>query len=141
MEKNNSDIGHNSNLLLEDALKETLRDAYQSSRAAGNLALKLWCKFSQVVGQCTELSDKQKDWNSTVDRYNDWVMQQDPNPATNKKRLRKKYKPRKLTNAELIKLHAEFEDDLQKLHELAEDPAAYLGGSEHPLLKEVTDEN
>ena len=140
-DKQHSEIGHNSNLLLEDALKETLRDAFESSKAAGSLALKLWGSFETIVSQLEPLTDQQREWNFRAEKYNEWVMQQDPNPATNKKRLRKKYKPRKLTNAELIKLHAEFEDDLQKLHELAEDPAAYLGGSEHPLLKEVTDEN
>jgi hypothetical protein len=140
MEKNKSDIGHNSNLLLEDALRETIKDAYKSSVEAGYLALKLWGKFSQVINQCTELTDKQRDWNYNVDKYNDFVMQNDPNPATNKKRLRKKYKTRKLTNAELIKLHADFEDDLQKLHELSEDPAAYLRGSENPFIEEIIEE-
>ena len=59
MDKNKSDIGHNSNLLLEDALKETIKDAYRSSRAAARLALKLWSKFSTIVNQTEPLTDKQ----------------------------------------------------------------------------------
>ena len=140
MEKNKSDIGHNSNLLLEDALKETIKDAYKSSVEAGYLALKLWNKFSTIVSKTEPLTDRQRDWNYNVDKYNDWVMQQDPNPATNKKSLRKKYKARKLTAAEMFKVHDEFEQDLQKLHELAEDPAAYLRGSENPFIEEIIEE-
>ena len=30
MEKKKSDIGHNSNLLIEDAFKETIKDAYKA---------------------------------------------------------------------------------------------------------------
>ena len=49
MEKDKNQIGHNSNLLLEDALKETIKDAYRSSRAADKFCLKLWSKFNQFV--------------------------------------------------------------------------------------------
>ena len=138
--KQHSEIGHNSNLLLEDALRETIKDAYKSSVEAGYLALKLWSKFSTIVNQREELTDQQRDWNFKADQYNDWVMQQDPNPATNKKKLRKKYKARKLTDAEMVKVHADFEDDLQRLHDLAEDPAAYLRGSENPFIEEIIEE-
>ena len=140
MQKDKSDIGHNSNLLLEDAFKETLKDAFKASRAADKFCLKLWSKFNQFVKGEAELTEKQLNWNFHVDNHNNWIMDIDPNPATNKKRLRKKYKARKLTAAEMFKVHDEFEQDLQKLHELAEDPAAYLRGSENPFIEEIIEE-
>ena len=140
MEKNKNQIGHNSNLLLEDAFKETLKDAYKASRAADKFCLKLWSKFNQFVKGEAELTEKQLNWNFHVDNHNNWIMDIDPNPATNKKRLRKKYKPAKLSKEEKQQLQKEIEKDFEQLWELSSDPAAYMSGSEHPLMKEVTDE-
>ena len=140
MQKDKSDIGHNSNLLLEDAFKETLKDAFKASRAADKFCLKLWSKFNQFVKGEAELTEKQLNWNFHVDNHNNWIMDIDPNPATNKKRLRKKYKPAKLSKEEKQQLQKEIEKDFEQLWELSSDPAAYMSGSEHPLMKEVTDE-
>ena len=140
MEKNRREIGHNSNLLLEDAFKETLKDAYKASRAADKFCLKLWSKFNQFVKGEAELTEKQQNWNFHVDTHNNWIMDIDPDPRTNKKRLRKKYKPAKLSKAEKQQLQKEIEKDFEQLWELSSDPAAYMSGSEHPLMKEVTDE-
>jgi|TARA_A100001391_G_scaffold26763_2_gene14458 hypothetical protein len=140
MEKDKNQIGHNSNLLLEDAFKETLKDAYKASRAADKFCLKLWSKFNQFVKGEAELTEKQQNWNFHVDTHNNWIMDIDPDPRTNKKRLRKKYKPAKLSKAEKQQLQKEIEKDFEQLWELSSDPAAYMSGSEHPLMKEVTDE-
>ena len=140
MEKKKSDIGHNSNLLIEDAFKETIKDAYKSSRKASDLALNMWLKLSCLFHRTAALTREQENWNFGADKHNRIMMQKNPNPATNKKRLRKKYKARKLTAAEMFKVHDEFEQDLQKLHELAEDPAAYLRGSENPFIEEIIEE-
>jgi|TARA_R100001086_G_scaffold190712_2_gene108118 hypothetical protein len=140
MEKDKNQIGHNSNLLLEDALKETLKDAFNASKDADKFCLKLWSKFNQFVKGEAELTEKQQNWNYNVDSYNNWIMDVDPNPATNKKRLRKKYKPAKLSKEEKQQLQQEIEKDFEQLWELSSDPAAYMSGSEHPLMKEVTDE-
>jgi hypothetical protein len=140
MEKDKNQIGHNSNLLLEDALKETLKDAFNASKDADKFCLKLWSKFNQFVKGEVALTEKQQDWNYKVDSYNNWIMDVDPNPATNKKRLRKKYKPAKLSKEEKQQLQQEIEKDFEQLWELSSDPAAYMSGSEHPLMKEVTDE-
>ena len=140
MKKNRREIGHNSNLLLEDAFKETLKDAYKASRAADKFCLKLWSKFNQFVKGEAELTEKQQNWNFHVDTHNNWIMDIDPDPRTNKKRLRKKYKPAKLSKAEKQQLQKEIEKDFEQLWELSSDPAAYMSGSEHPLMKEVTDE-
>ena len=140
MEKDKNQIGHNSNLLLEDAFKETLKDAYKASRAADKFCLKLWRKFNQFVKGEAELTEKQQNWNFHVDTHNNWIMDIDPDPRTNKKRLRKKYKPAKLSKAEKQQLQKEIEKDFEQLWELSSDPAAYMSGSEHPLMKEVTDE-
>ena len=140
MEKDKNQIGHTSNLLLEDAFKETLKDAYKASRAADKFCLKLWSKFNQFVKGEAELTEKQQNWNFHVDTHNNWIMDIDPDPRTNKKRLRKKYKPAKLSKAEKQQLQKEIEKDFEQLWELSSDPAAYMSGSEHPLMKEVTDE-
>ena len=140
MEKDKNQIGHNSNLLLEDAFKETLKDAYKASRAADKFCLKLWSKFNQFVKGEAELTEKQQNWNFHVDTHNNWIMDIDPDPRTNKKRLRKKYKPAKLSKDEKQQLQKEIEKDFEQLWELSSDPAAYMSGSEHPLMKEVTDE-
>ena len=140
MQKDKSDIGHNSNLLLEDALKETLNDVFKSSKAADEFCLKLWRKFNQFVKGEAELTEKQLNWNCNVDDHNNWIMDMDPNPTTNKKKLRKKYKPAKLSKDEKQQLQQEIEKDFEQLWELSSDPAAYMRGSEHPLMREVTDE-
>ena len=140
MEKDKNQIGHNSNLLLEDALKETLKDAFNASKDADKFCLKLWSKFNQFVKGEAELTEKQQNWNFHVDTHNNWIMDIDPDPRTNKKRLRKKYKPAKLSKAEKQQLQKEIEKDFEQLWELSSDPAAYMSGSEHPLMKEVTDE-
>jgi hypothetical protein len=140
MEKDKNQIGHNSNLLLEDALKETLKDAFNASKDADKFCLKLWSKFNQFCKGEAALTEKQQDWNYKVDSYNNWIMDVDPNPATNKKRLRKKYKPAKLSKEEKQQLQQEIAKDFEQLWELSSDPAAYMSGSEHPLMKEVTDE-
>ena len=59
MEKENN-IGHNSNLLIEDAFKETIKDAYKASRAAV-LALKMWLNANQFHRR--QLTRKQQNWN------------------------------------------------------------------------------
>ena len=140
MEKDKNQIGHNSNLLLEDALKETLKDAFNASKDADKFCLKLWSKFNQFVKGEAELTEKQQNWNFHVDTHNNWIMDIDPDPRTNKKRLRKKYKPAKLSKEEKQQLQQEIEKDFEQLWELSSDPAAYMSGSEHPLMKEVTDE-
>ena len=85
MEKNKNQIGHNSNLLLEDALKETFKDAFKAQKIADKFCLKLWSKFNQFVESEAELTERQLNWNYNVDNHNDWIMDIDPNPATNKK--------------------------------------------------------
>ena len=64
----------------------------------------------------------------------------DPNPTTNKKKLRKKYKPAKLSKDEKQQLQEEIAKDFEQLWELSSDPAAYMRWSEHPLMREVTNE-
>ena len=40
----------------------------------------------------------------------------------------------------MFKVHQDFEQGLEQLHELSEDPAAYLGGSENPFIVEIIKE-
>ena len=93
MDKNRSEIGHNSNLLIEDAIKndvrDILKDAYRSSVKASDAALNLWLKLSNLFKREAALTKEQENWNFNVDRHNEFIMKHDPNPATNKKDLRK----------------------------------------------------
>jgi len=144
MEKNRSEIGHNSNLLLEDAIKtdvrEILVDACRSSKKASDLALRMWIKLSSLFNREHHLTPQEQNWNVNVDKYNDFVMANDPNPATNKKRLRKKYKPKKLTPSEAVNLYKEMDREFNELFELSGDTIALFGGSEHSQLEEIAEE-
>ena len=140
MEKKKSDIGHNSNLLIEDAFKETIKDAYKSSRKASDLALNMWLKLSCLFHRTAALTREQENWNFGADKHNRIMLQKNPNPATNKKWLRQKYKPRKLTSEEAYDLYKEMDRDFNKLFELSGDAAAYISGSEDPRLEEIVDE-
>ena len=58
MEKNKSDIGHNSNLLLEDALKETIKDAstYEEARKFAEAASQIKVTHEEEVQTSTAKS-------------------------------------------------------------------------------------
>ena len=144
MEKNRSEIGHNSNLLLEDAIKNDLRDilkdAARSSKKASDLALNMWVRLSDLFQRQEPLTKEQESWNFKVDKYNEWVMQQDPNPVTNKKQLRKKYKPRKLNQQEAYDFYKQMDRDFNELFELSGDAIALFRGSEHSQLEEIAEE-
>ena len=144
MEKNRSEIGHNSNLLLEDAIKtdvrEILVDACRSSKKASDLALRMWIKLSSLFNREHHLTPQEQNWNVNVDKYNDFVMANDPNPATNKKRLRKKYKPKKLTPSEAVNLYKEMDREFNELFELSGDTISLFRGSDHSQLEEIAEE-
>ena len=144
MEKKESDIGHNSNLLIEDAFKDTLKDAYRSSVKASDAALNLWLKLSNLFKREAALTKEQENWNFNVDRHTEVIMKHDPNPATNKKDLRKKYKPKKLNQDEAYELYKEMDREFNEVFDLSGDAAAYFRGSEDPrileLVKEVDNE-
>ena len=69
-----------------------------------------------------------------------FIMKHDPNPATNKKHLRKKYKPRKLTQDEAYDLYQRMDRDFNELFDLSGDPIALFRGSEHSQLEEIAKE-
>ena len=144
MEKNRSEIGHNSNLLIEDAIKndvrDILKDAARSSKKASDLALRMWIKLSSLFNREHHLTPQEQNWNVNVDKYNDFVMQNDPNPATNKKRLRKKYKPKKLTQSAAINLYKEMDREFNELFELSGDTISLFRGSDHSQLEEIAEE-
>jgi hypothetical protein len=144
MEQKNSNIGHNSNLLIEDAIKNDVReilvDACRSSKRASDMALNMWIKFSDLFKKESPLTKEQINWNLNVDKYNEWVMQQDPNPATNKKKLRKKYKPRKLTSDEAYDLYKQMDREFNELFDLSGDTIALCRGSENSELEQIAAE-
>ena len=144
MDKNKSDIGHNSNLLLEDAIKNDIReilvDAARSSKKASDMALQLWLQLRDLFNRQEPLTKEQENWNFNVDKHNEFIMKHDPNPATNKKHLRKKYKPRKLTQDEAYDLYQRMDRDFNELFDLSGDPIALFRGSEHSQLEEIAKE-
>ena len=144
MEKNRREIGHNSNLLLEDAIKNDVReilvDAARSSKKASDMALQLWLQLRDLFNRQEPLTKEQENWNFNVDKHNEFIMKHDPNPATNKKHLRKKYKPRKLTSDEAYDLYQRMDRDFNELFELSGDTIALFRGSEHSQLEEIAKE-
>ena len=144
MEKNRREIGHNSNLLLEDAIKNDVReilvDAARASKKASDMALQLWLQLRDLFNRQEPLTKEQENWNFNVDKHNEFIMKHDPNPATNKKHLRKKYKPRKLTPDEVYDLYKQMDRDFNELFDLSGDAIALFRGSEHSQLEEIAKE-
>ena len=59
-------------------------------------------------------------------------MEHDPNPATNKKKLRKKYKPSKLSKLELVEVGKSVDDDIARVVDNVTDIEATVNAYEDP---------
>ena len=60
------------------------------------------------------------------------VMKMDPNPTTNKKKLRKKYKPAKLSKVELAEVGQSIERDIDRVVETVTDIEGTVNAYEDP---------
>ena len=114
-------IGHNSNFTEEvayygqppitKATLELVREAKKTAAEALEMLQEVKVKYVSAFKGERPLTKKQEDWNYNVDKYNDWIMDNNPNSKTNTKHLRKKYKPEKLSMADR---HEQFHE-AQKL--------------------------
>ena len=133
MEKDKRSIGDNSKNRVEDNFtsifeKEAVSEMMTDIKACANEAEQLIYKLSDALKKLTtgkdSLTCKQENWNSGVDEYNEWVIDQNPNPAYNKKRLRTKYKPAKLAGDEIAEIKKSMSDDLDIMIEKVTDVSA-----------------
>ena len=107
--KHTNGIGHNSKLnevdyygqpVITAAVLELVKEAKKAAAEALEMLQEVQVKYVSAFKGERPLTKKQEDWNYNVDKYNDWIMDTHPNSKTNKKYLRKKYKPEKLSMAE-----------------------------------------
>ncbi len=94
------------------AINSMFKDIKEMAERAEQYYFEISAKLKQVVTGNAPLTKKQENWNYNVDGYNDWIMKTNPNPAKNKKHLRKKYKPRKLAKHEIDELKKDLQTDL-----------------------------
>ena len=94
------------------AINEMFKDIKVFAEKAELYYFDMSAKVKQIVTGNAPLTEQQENWNYNVDGYNDWIMKTNPNPAKNKKHLRKKYKPRKLAKHEIDELKKDLQTDL-----------------------------
>jgi hypothetical protein len=109
-----------------------MRDMKGFAKEAEQLIYKLSDALKKVTTGKDSLTDKQENWNLNVDKYNDWIMEQNPDPRANKKRLRTKYKPAKLSRDEVVNLHTSMSDDLDVMIERVTDVSATVNAYQDP---------
>ena len=127
--KNNSEY---ISMYEKNAVKEMMTDMKKLAKEAFRMIYRIGNQVDKLRTGEDELSEKQENWNFNVDTYNDWVMQHDPNPATNKKKLRKKYKPAKLSKVELAEVGQSIERDIDRVVETVTDIEGTVNAYEDP---------
>jgi len=128
----NSTEGKFTSIFEKEAVSEMMRDMKGFTKEAEQLIYKLSDALKKVTTGKDSLTDKQENWNLNVDKYNDWIMEQNPDPRANKKRLRTKYKPAKLSRDEVINLHTSMSDDLDVMIERVTDVSATVNAYQDP---------
>ena len=127
--KNNSEY---ISMYEKNAVKEMMTDMKKLAKEAFRMIYRIGNQVDKLRTGEDELSEKQENWNFNVDTYNDWVMQHDPNPATNKKKLRKKYKPAKLSKLELAEVGKSIEEDIARVVDTVTDIEGTVNAYEDP---------
>jgi len=127
--KNNSDY---ISMYEKNAVKEMMTDMKKLAKEAFRMIYRIGNQVDKLRTGEDELSEKQENWNFNVDTYNDWVMQHDPNPATNKKKLRKKYKPAKLSKLQLAEVGKSIEEDIARVVDTVTDIEGTVNAYEDP---------
>ena len=107
--KNNSNY---ISMYEKNAVKEMMKEMGEFAKDAFKHVYSIHKNMMKLTSGEDELSEKQENWNFNVDKYNDWVMQHDPNPKSNSRKLRKKYKPEKLTKRDLADVTESIDRDL-----------------------------
>jgi len=138
MDEDKRRIGDNSkedkftSIFEKEAVSEMMQDMKAAAKEAEQLIYRLSDALKKVTTGKDILTDKQEDWNLNVDTYNDWIMEQNPDPKANKKRLRIKYKPAKLAGDEIAKIKESMSDDLDVMIEKVTDVSATVNAYEDP---------
>ena len=127
--KNNSDY---ISMYEKNAVKEMMTEMKKLAKEAFDLIYIIGKNVNKLRTGEDELPENQENWNFTVDTYNDWVMKMDPNPTTNKKKLRKKYKPAKLSKVELAEVGQSIERDIDRVVETVTDIEGTVNAYEDP---------
>jgi len=127
--KNNSEY---ISMYEKNAVKEMMTDMKKLAKEAFRMIYRIGNQVDKLRTGEDELSEKQENWNFNVDTYNDWVMQHDPNPATNKKKLRKKYKPAKLSKLQLAEVGKSIEEDIARVVDTVTDIEGTVNAYEDP---------
>ena len=127
--KNNSDY---ISMYEKNAVKEMMTDMKKFAKEAFDMIYKIGNQVDKLRTGEDELTKEQENWNFNVDNYNKFVMQHDPNPTTNKKKLRKKYKPAKLSKLELAEVGKSIEDDIGRVVDTVTDIEGTVNAYEDP---------
>ena len=127
--KNNSDY---ISIYEKNVVKEMMRDMGKFAKEAFDLIYSIGNQVDKLRTGEDELTKEQEKWNFNVDNHNKFVMQHDPNPATNKKKLRKKYKPAKLSKVELAEVGQSIERDIDRVVETVTDIEGTVNAYEDP---------
>ena len=129
---NSKEDKYTSLLFEKEAVSEMMQDMKGFAKEAEQLIYKLSDALTKVTTGKDCLTDKQEDWNLNVDKHNDWIMEQIPDPKANKKRLRIKYKTAKLSRDEVINLHTSMSNDLDVMIERVTDVSATVDAYQDP---------
>ena len=127
--KNNSDY---ISMYEKNAVKEMMTEMKKLAKEAFDLIYIIGKNVNKLRTGEDELPENQENWNFNVDKYNEWVMGLDPNPTTNKKKLRKKYKPAKLSKVELAEVGQSIERDIDRVVETVTDIEGTVNAYEDP---------
>ena len=127
--KNNSEyIG----MYEKNAMKEMIKEMGVLAKDAFKTLYRISKNMKKLTSGEDELTEQQENWNFNVDNYNEFVMQHDPNPKTNSRKLRKKYKPAKLSKRELAEVAQSINRDLDCAVETVTDIEGTYNAFESP---------
>ena len=120
--KNNSNY---ISMYEKGAVKEMMKDMHEFAKDAFKRIYSVHKNMQKLTSGEDELTKEQENWNFNVDTYNEWVMQHDPNPKSNSRKLRKKYKPEKISKREL----AEVVESINRNIDLASEAVEEIEGT------------
>ena len=129
---NSKEDKYTSLLFEKEAVSEMMQDMKGFAKEAEQLIYKLSDALTKITTGKDSLTDKQKNWNYNVDKHNEWIMEQIPDPKANKKRLRTKYKPAKLAGDEIAEIKESMSYDLDIMIERVLDVSSTVNAYEDP---------
>jgi hypothetical protein len=127
--KNNSNY---ISMYEKNAVKEMMKEMGEFAKDAFKRICRVHKNIQKLTSGEDELSESQQNWNFNVDNYNKFVMQHDPNPKSNSRKLRKKYKPEKLTKRDLGEVAESINRDIDLAIEAVEDIGGTINAYKDP---------